>query len=89
MMGSNIKIEPPKPNPEAANNNPDVSNSNQVSNISSTQTSSLSNSSPSLPASKTISPPSERLKDLNNLFKQGLINKDDFESKKAEILKAM
>jgi hypothetical protein len=88
MMGSNIKIEPPKSNPEAANN-PDASNSNQASNISSTQAPSIPTPSSQSPASKAVSPPSERLKELNNLFKQGLINKNDFESKKSEILKAM
>jgi uncharacterized protein YceK len=88
MMGSNIKIEPPKSNPEAANN-PDASNSNQASNISSTQAPSIPTPSSPSPASKAVSPPSERLKELNNLFKQGLINKNDFESKKSEILKAM
>ena len=90
MMGSNIKIEPPKPNPDSANSNTDDSSSNQVSNISTTQAASLPTPQMSLaPASKAVSPPSERLKELNSLFKQGLISKDDFESKKAEILKAM
>jgi hypothetical protein len=95
MMGSNIKIEPPKPNPDSANNNTDISTPNQVSNTSSTQalsapqTSSLPTSSNPSPASKTVSTPTDRLKELNNLFKQGLINQKDYESKKAEILKAM
>jgi uncharacterized protein YceK len=89
MMGSNIKIEPPKPNPDSANSNTDASASNQVSNISTTQAASLPTPSSSSPASKAVSPPSERLKELNSLFKQGLISKDDFENKKAEILKAM
>lgn len=95
MMGSNIKIEPPKPAPEAANNNPDASTSTQNSNIaptqaaSSQQISSTSSQRPSIPASKTVSSPAERLTELNNLFKQGLINKNDFDSKKAEILKTM
>ncbi len=95
MMGSNIKIEPPKPNPEATNNTADGSTSSQLSNTptiqsaSSQQTSNIATSSSSQVTNKTVSPPSERLKELNNLFKQGLINKNDFESKKSEILKEM
>jgi hypothetical protein len=95
MMGSNIRIEPPKPNPDSVNNNTDTSTPNQVSSTPSTQaqsaqqTSSLPTSSNLSPASKTTFTPAERLKELNNLFKQGLINQKDYESKKAEILKAM
>lgn len=95
MMGSNIKIEPPKPNPEATNNNPDNSNSNEISNASSRQavnnqqTPNIPSPNSSAISSRTASPPADRLKELNNLFKQGLINKNDYENKKAEILKSM
>ncbi len=95
MMGSNLRIEPPKPAPEASNSNTDNSNLTQASNIASTQAassqqiSSTSNQSSSTAGSKVIATPAERLTELNNLFKQGLINKNDYDSKKAEILKTM
>jgi len=95
MMGSKLKMDSHKPDQEAAYNKPDNVSSNQISNISSTQavsaqqTSNTPSLSPSVSAGKAALTPAERLKELNNLYKQGLINKNDYESKKAEILKAM
>lgn len=41
------------------------------------------------PSSVTLPNPAKRLDDLNNLLKKGLITQDDYNSKKAEILKSM
>jgi len=96
MMGSNLKIEPPKANAEnttstQANltNNPQTTKTAAVETKSnSTPTTAKNQSTASSPPSKSISV-TERLKELNNLHKQGLISTSDYESKKAEILKSM
>lgn len=76
MMGSNIKIEPPKPKQEdgAATAAPVASNATTVA---------IQNEKSS---SSTIA---SKLLELNELKTKGLITQKDYDSKKAELLKSM
>lgn len=75
LMGSNIKIEPPKPK---------EGESASVGNQSATapQTAEVK-------VQGTSQSASQKLRDLNEMQKQGLITQKDYDAKKAEILKAM
>jgi hypothetical protein len=77
MMGSNIKIEPPK-------QKQDDSGSSAPSTQISTTTSTLVQSEKS--SSSTIA---NKLVELNELKNKGLITQKDYDSKKAELLKSM
>jgi len=81
MMGSNIKIEPPKPKQE------DVGSA-AASAPTSTQTSSAVTSSvqSDKPSNSTIS---NKLLELNELKTKGLITQTDYDLKKVELLKSM
>lgn len=76
MMGSNIKIEPPKPKQDdsAVTATPAASNATSVA---------VQNEKSS---SSTIA---SKLLELNELKTKGLITQKDYDSKKAELLKSM
>lgn len=76
MMGSNIKIEPPKPKQDdnAGTTQPAASNTTTVA---------VQNEKSS---SSTIA---SKLLELNELKTKGLITQKDYDSKKAELLKSM
>lgn len=77
MMGSNIKIEPPKPKQE------DGGTTATPAQINTTTTAAVQNEKSS---SSTIA---NKLLELNELKTKGLITQKDYDSKKAELLKSM
>lgn len=77
MMGSNIKIEPPKPKQEDS--------SSSASPVTSTITTTASVQNEKSPSSTIAG----KLLELNELKTKGLITQKDYDSKKTELLKSM
>lgn len=102
LMGMQTKITVPKTNPQPSDPN-DTSNLNQLQPNQTANTQfnsapiivSTSLASPStMPVSQTSSKdrvinPGKKLEDLNGMLKKGLITQQDYDTKKAQILKSM